>query len=96
MTCYLNDQKEISIITSTINTHVYMEILDNFLIPSTENLFGNDEVIFRDNNASCHRIKEIQAFLLERQNKISGMVNSPDINPIENQCSKFEKKGQWE
>ena len=38
-------------IASTINTHVYNEIRDNFLIPILENWFGDDEVIFQYNNA---------------------------------------------
>ena len=32
---------EIAVITSTINAHVNIEILDNFLIPSIENWFGD-------------------------------------------------------
>ena len=38
---------KIAIITSTINAHVYIEVLNNFLIPSIENWFSGDEVIFR-------------------------------------------------
>ena len=37
-------------IASTINAHLLLEIMDNFLIPSIENWFG-DEVIFQDGNA---------------------------------------------
>lgn len=54
-----------AIITSRINAHAYINILDNFLIPFIENQFGNDEVSFQDNNASCHRTKEIKTFLQE-------------------------------
>ena len=50
------------VIASTINAHVYNEILDNFLIPSIENWFGDNEVIFQEDNTSCHRAKEIKAF----------------------------------
>ena len=39
---------EMAIINSIINIHVYIEILDNFLIPTIENWFGNNEVIFQD------------------------------------------------
>ena len=35
------------------NAHEYVKILCNFLIPSIENGFGFDEVIFQDGNASC-------------------------------------------
>ena len=37
---------EMVIIISTINVLVYIEILDNFLISSIENWFGDDEIIF--------------------------------------------------
>ena len=36
-----------AIITSTINAHVYIEILNNFLILSIENWFCDNEAIFR-------------------------------------------------
>ena len=32
-------------------------IVDNFLIPSIENWSGDDEVIFQDDDASCHSSK---------------------------------------
>ena len=38
--------EDIAIITSAISAHVDIEILDNFRIPSTENWFLDDEVIF--------------------------------------------------
>lgn len=46
-----------------INTHGYIEITDDFLIPSTENWFCDNEVISQDDNASFHRVKGIKAFL---------------------------------
>ena len=55
--------------TSTINAHVYTEILDNFFLPSVKNWFG-DEVIFQDNNASCHRANRIKVYLQKRHIKI--------------------------
>ena len=58
--------REMAIISSTIHTGAYIEILDNFLIPSIENRFSDDEVIFQEDNASCLRAKEIKAFLQER------------------------------
>ena len=42
-----------AIIASTIIANIYVEILDNFLIPSIEKLF-----IFQDDNASCQREKK--------------------------------------
>ena len=38
--------RSMAIITSIINTDVYKEILNNFLIPSIKNWFDGDEVNF--------------------------------------------------
>ncbi len=46
---------KIEIIIRTINAYAHIEILNNFLIPFIENWFGDDEIIFRDDHASCHR-----------------------------------------
>ncbi len=53
----LKDEVKMAIITSTINTHVYIEIPDNFLISTNENWLGDEKVIFQYDNASCHRAK---------------------------------------
>ena len=53
-----------TIITSITNAHVYIEILDNFLIAQIENLLNDGEVIFQNNDESCNRAKGIKAFLL--------------------------------
>ena len=54
---------KIEIIIWTINAYAHIEILNNFLIPLIENWFGDDEIIFQDDYASCHTAKEIKAFL---------------------------------
>ena len=61
-------------ITSTINEHMYIKILDNFLIPSRENWLGDDEVIFPDYDASCLRANKVKAFLKERNIKINTLA----------------------
>ena len=48
-------QGDTAIITPTINVYLYFEILYNSLILPIENCFGDDEVIFQDNNASSHK-----------------------------------------
>ena len=58
-------------ITSTINVHVYLEILDNFLILSIENWFSDDddEVVIQDDNASCYKAKVFKADLQKKHIK---------------------------
>ena len=77
------------IITLTTNMHVYSEIL----IPSTENWFHDDKLIFQDDDTSFPRAKRIKAFLPERHVKLMiGPANSPDRNPIGNFACKLKKK----
>ena len=59
----------ISIIPSTINANVYIEIHNNVPIPSIKNLFGDDEVIFQDNKASCEKAKWMKVFLRKKHIK---------------------------
>ena len=54
---------EMSIINSTINVHVYIEILDNFFIPSIGKKGDHG------NNKSSYGLKVIKAFLQENQTK---------------------------
>ena len=83
---------EIVIITSTISADVSIGVLNNFLIPSIENWFG-DEVIFQDNNASYHRAKGTKAFFQEKYIKsIAWPTYRLALNPIENLMVEISKK----
>ena len=44
----LKGHGEGEIITSAINAHVYIEILDNSFIPLIKNYFSEDEIIFSE------------------------------------------------
>ena len=82
---------DLAIVISTINTKAYIEILDNFIIPRIENYFV-DEIIFQDDNASCHKAKWTKVSFKERHiESMTGPANSPDLNPIENLWWKFRK-----
>uniref|UniRef100_A0A8C5I7Z6 Tc1-like transposase DDE domain-containing protein n=1 Tax=Gouania willdenowi TaxID=441366 RepID=A0A8C5I7Z6_GOUWI len=58
---------EMAVITSSINAQVYVDMLDTFLIPSIERMFGDDDIVYQDDNASCHRAKTVKTFLEERR-----------------------------
>uniref|UniRef100_A0A3Q3AA35 Tc1-like transposase DDE domain-containing protein n=1 Tax=Kryptolebias marmoratus TaxID=37003 RepID=A0A3Q3AA35_KRYMA len=56
----------------------------NFLIPSAGRRFGDDDSIFQDDNASCHRAKDMTTFLQERHiMSIEWPADSRDLNPVE-------------
>ncbi|GFT87102.1 transposable element Tcb1 transposase [Trichonephila clavipes] len=46
------------IVSGTVKAMDYFEILQNKLLPTAKNLFGNQSWIFHDDNAPCHRAKQ--------------------------------------
>ena len=55
---------------------------------------GDDEIIFQDDNSSCHRIKDIKGFLFGRHIKsMTWSVKSSDIDEVENLWRNFSKNG---
>ena len=58
---------------------------DHFLIPSIDNAFGDIDVVFQDNYASCHRAKCVRDFLVDEQIAIMDWpLNNPNLNSIKN------------
>ncbi|GFX11330.1 transposable element Tcb1 transposase [Trichonephila clavipes] len=51
------------IISGTVKAMDYIEILQNKLLPTARDLFGNQSWIFQDDNAPCHRAKVVQKWL---------------------------------
>lgn len=80
---------KLCIVLQTINSEVYVNILEHYLIPSIEEAFGDSsDFLFQDDNASCHRGKRVKDFLNKNGNSpiktLNWPANSPDLNPIEN------------
>ncbi|GFV46816.1 transposable element Tcb1 transposase [Trichonephila clavipes] len=48
------------IVSGTVKGMAYIEILQNKLLPTARDLFGNQSWIFQDDNAPCHRAKVVQ------------------------------------
>ncbi|GFX15203.1 HTH_Tnp_Tc3_2 domain-containing protein [Trichonephila clavipes] len=51
------------IVRGTVKAMDYIEILQNKLLPTARDLFGNQSWIFQDDNAPCHRAKVIKKWL---------------------------------
>ena len=82
---------ELAVIKTTVNFRIYIDILDHFLIPSIDNAFGDEDVVFQDDNVSCHRAKYVRDFLADRQiTTMDWSANSPDLFPIENMWWKLK------
>uniref|UniRef100_A0AAQ5ZG07 Tc1-like transposase DDE domain-containing protein n=1 Tax=Amphiprion ocellaris TaxID=80972 RepID=A0AAQ5ZG07_AMPOC len=55
-------------------------------------MFGDDDIIFQDDNASCHRAKTMKTFLEQRHiRSIKWPADSPDLHPVENLWWKLKK-----
>lgn len=65
---------------SKVNTALYQEISDDFLLPSADNIYGDDDFLFQLDLAPAHSAKT--------SNKWCGMsdwaANFSDLNPTEN------------
>ncbi|GFX07794.1 transposable element Tcb1 transposase [Trichonephila clavipes] len=73
------------IVSGTVNVMDYIEILQNKLLPTTRDLFGNQSWIFQDDNAPCNRATVVQKWLKDHTvNRMNWPGQSPDLNPLEN------------
>ncbi|GFX88956.1 transposable element Tcb1 transposase [Trichonephila clavipes] len=72
-------------VSGTVKVMDYIEILQNKLLPTARDLFGNQSWIFQDVSAPCHRAKVVQKWLKDHTvNRMNWPGQSPDLNPIEN------------
>jgi transposase len=89
--CFCNNKLgPIAFINGSINSHVYISILQAKLLPFIQVLHedGTADIVFQQDNAKVHKSKLTNAWLADsgKQNGFSIMVwptYSPDMNPIE-------------
>jgi len=89
--CFVGDKLgPIAFINGTVNTQVYVDILENVFLPFIDALSadGITDIVFQQDNARPHTAKRTQS-LLENWALAHGFSlmewppNSPDMNPIE-------------
>ncbi len=77
---------------STVNTAIYQEILEHFMLPS-EKLYGDADFIFQQDLAPAHTAKGIKSWFNDHGvTVLDWPANLPDLNPIENLWAIVKRK----
>ncbi len=70
---------------STVNAAIYQEILEHFMLPSADKLYGDADFIFQQDLAPAHTAKGTKSWFNDHGvTVLDWTANSPDLNPIEN------------
>ncbi len=70
---------------STVNAAIYQEILEHFMLPSADKLYGDADFIFQQDLAPAHTAKGTKSWFNDHGvTVLDWSANSPDLNPIEN------------
>ena len=78
---------ELVVVNGNINHQVYINVLDEILLQSIENTFGDRHTpfIFQHDNAPVHKARNVERWLDQQEiQTIQWPVQSPDLNLIEN------------
>ncbi len=74
---------------STVNAAIYQEILEHFMLPSADKLYGDADFIFQQDLAPAHTAKGTKSWFNDHGvTVLDWQANSPDLNLL--------SRGRWE
>ncbi len=68
-----------------LNSTIYQDILEHFMLPSADKLYGDADLIFQKDLALAYTAKGIKSWFNDHGvTVLDWLENSPELNPIEN------------
>ncbi len=81
---------------SKVNTTVYQEVLEHFMLPAADQLYGDADFIFQQDLAPAHSAKATSTWFKDHGIPVLNWpANSPDLNPIENLWGIVKRKMRY-
>ncbi len=81
---------------STRNAAIYQEILEHFMLPSADKLYGDADFIFQQDLAPAHTAKGTKSWFNDHGvTVLDWPANSPDLNQIENLWGIVKRKMRY-
>ncbi len=78
---------------STDNAAIYQDILEHFMLPSSDKLYGDADFIFQQDLAPVHSAEGTKSWFNDQSvTVLDWPANSPDLNLIEKLCGIVKRK----